>query len=151
MDLLNKYSEQIKGYCKANKIKKLSLFGSYLTNTHHEVSDVDLLVEFNENANYGLLDVARMERELSEIIGKKVDLRTPNELSRYFRDIVVREASVFLIRKTKFFTRRINNAGKNKNLISSLKGFNSFFVIVTINMSSLSGFAMRNPIGMKYL
>ena len=95
MDILNKYSKEIEDYCKANKIKKLSLFGSYLTNTHHEVSDVDILVEFNENANYGLLDVARMERELSDMIGKKVDLRTPNELSKYFRDAVVKEATVF--------------------------------------------------------
>ena len=94
MDILNKYSEEIKDYCKANKIKKLSLFGSYLKNTSREGSDVDLLVEFDENANYGLLDVARMERELSDMIGKKVDLRTPNELSRYFRDMVVREAKV---------------------------------------------------------
>ena len=53
-----------------------------------------MLVEFDENANYGLLDVARMERELSDLIGKKIDLRTPNELSRYFRDMVVREAKV---------------------------------------------------------
>ena len=94
MDILNKYSDEIKDYCKANKIKKLSLFGSYLKNTSREGSDVDLLVEFDENANYGLLDVARMERELSDMIGKKVDLRTPNELSRYFRDMVVREAKV---------------------------------------------------------
>ena len=94
MDILSKYSEEIKDYCKANKIKKLSLFGSYLKNTSREGSDVDLLVEFDENANYGLLDVARMERELSDMIGKKVDLRTPNELSRYFRDMVVREAKV---------------------------------------------------------
>ena len=94
MDILNKYSKVIKDYCKANKIKKLSLFGSYLKNTSREGSDVDLLVEFDENANYGLLDVARMERELSDMIGKKVDLRTPNELSRYFRDMVVREAKV---------------------------------------------------------
>jgi len=94
MDILNKYSKEIKDYCKANKIKKLSLFGSYLANTHKEESDIDLLVEFDENANYGLLDVARMERELSDLIGKKIDLRTPNELSRYFRDMVVREAKV---------------------------------------------------------
>ena len=95
MDILNKYSDEIKDYCKANKIKKLSLFGQHLANTYKEESDVDLLVEFEENANYGLLDVARMERELSDMIGKKVDLRTPNELSKYFRDAVVKEATVF--------------------------------------------------------
>lgn len=95
MDILNKYSEEIKEYCKANKIKKLSLFGSYLTNTYKEKSDIDLLVEFKENCGYGLLDMARIELELSEMLGKKVDLRTPNELSKYFREMLVREATVF--------------------------------------------------------
>ena len=95
MVILNNYSEEIKAYCKANKIKKLSLFGSYLANAHKEGSDVDLLVEFEEDCAYGFLDIARIERELSYILGKRVDLRTPNELSRYFRDMVVREASVF--------------------------------------------------------
>ena len=95
MDILNKYSDEIKDYCEANKIKKLSLFGSHLANTYKEESDVDLLVEFEENCGYGLLDIARIELELSEMIGKKVDLHTPNELSKYFRDMVVREATVF--------------------------------------------------------
>jgi len=94
MDILSKYSEEIKDYCKANKIKKLSLIGSYLTNSFNEASDIDLLVELEEDCDYGFLDIARIERELSEILGKQVDLRTPNELSRYFREMVVREAKV---------------------------------------------------------
>lgn len=57
-------------------------------------SDIDLLVEFENDTGYGLLDVVRIEGELSEIIGRKVDLRTPEELSRYFRDKVVKEAQV---------------------------------------------------------
>lgn len=92
--MLNKYSNELKIFCKANKIKKLALFGSYLKNIYTEESDIDFLVELEADTEYGLLDVARMERELSEIIGKKVDLRTPEELSRYFRDSVVREAEV---------------------------------------------------------
>ena len=94
MDILNKYTKKLNSFCKANKIKKLSLFGSYLKNTASKDSDVDLLVEFEEDTEYGLVDIARIERELAEIIGKKVDLRTPEELSRYFRDSVVREAQV---------------------------------------------------------
>ena len=86
--------KKIEEFCKVNGIKKLSLFGSYLKNTYNEESDVDLLVEFENDTEYGLLDVARMERELSEMIGKKVDLRTSEELSRYFRDTVVKEAVV---------------------------------------------------------
>ena len=94
MDILNKYTKELISFCKANKIKKLSLFGSYLKNTASKDSDVDLLVEFEEDTEYGLIDISRIERELSGIIGKKVDLRTPEELSRYFRDSVVREAQV---------------------------------------------------------
>ena len=86
--------KKLQEYCKSNGIKKLSLFGSYLKNTQTEESDVDLLVEFETFTSYGLLDVARMERELSELLGKKVDLRTPAELSRYFKNDVVKEAEV---------------------------------------------------------
>lgn len=94
MDLLTKHKEELDSFCKANKIKRLSLFGSHLKEIANSESDVDLLVEFEENAEYGLLDIARMERQLSEIIGRKVDLRTPEELSRYFRDSIVKEARV---------------------------------------------------------
>lgn len=94
MDILSKHSSELKDFCKLNRINKLSLFGSYLDNSFKEQSDIDLLVEFEENSGYGLLDIARIERELSEMIGKKVDLRTPEELSKYFRDKVVREAQV---------------------------------------------------------
>ena len=94
MDILSRHSSELKDFCKLNRINKLSLFGSYLDNSFNEQSDIDLLVEFEENSGYGLLDIARIERELSEMIGKKVDLRTPEELSMYFRDKVVREAQV---------------------------------------------------------
>jgi predicted nucleotidyltransferase len=94
MDILNKYTNELKTFCRANKIKKLSLFGSYLNDEFTDESDIDLLVEFEQNNSYGLLDVARIERELSEILGRKVDLRTPDELSRYFREKVVKEAQV---------------------------------------------------------
>ena len=94
MDILSPHKIKLNEFCKTNKIKKLSLFGSYLNNSYNPDSDIDLLVEFEENTYYGLLDIARMERELSEIIGIKVDLRTPEELSRYFRDKIVKEAQV---------------------------------------------------------
>jgi|SRR3990170_2313070 len=94
MDIINIHNNELTTFCKANKIKKLSLFGSYLDDKYSEESDIDLLVEFEENTSYGLLDVARIERELSEMLDKKVDLRTPEELSNYFRDKVVKEAQV---------------------------------------------------------
>jgi hypothetical protein len=79
--------------CKRHHIRKLSLFGSQLKGTARPDSDFDLLVEFELGAKISLLDMARIEIELSELLGgRKVDLRTAQELSRYFRNEVVRTA-----------------------------------------------------------
>lgn len=87
--------EQLAHFCERNRILRLSLFGSTLKGTNHPESDIDLLVEFEGEAKPSLLDLARMEMELSKLLGgKKVDLRTPADLSRYFRDQVLREAEV---------------------------------------------------------
>lgn len=81
-------------FCKRNHIRKLALFGSVLTDRFRPESDIDMLVEFDDRARVGLFDLARMEIELTEKLGRKVDLRTPKDLSRYFRDEVVRGAEV---------------------------------------------------------
>lgn len=87
--------EKIAEFCKKNRIRKLSLFGSALKGNLRKDSDIDLLVEFQPGEAPSLLDLARMERDLSTLLdGRKVDLRTPNELSRYFRDEVLSSASV---------------------------------------------------------
>ena len=80
-------------YCRSNGIKSLSLFGSRLKGTARRDSDVDLLVEFEPELTPSLLDMARIESELSGFFGGlSIDLRTSEELSRYFRDEVVRKA-----------------------------------------------------------
>jgi uncharacterized protein len=87
--------DKIAEFCKRNRIRKLSLFGSALRGELRKDSDIDLLVEFQPGETPSLLDLARMERELSKLLrGRKVDLRTPKELSRYFRDEVLSTASV---------------------------------------------------------
>ena len=58
----------------------------------HPDSDIDLLVEFEEGHTPGLFSIVRMEMELADVLGRKVDLRTPEDLSRYFRDEVIRNA-----------------------------------------------------------
>jgi len=78
--------------CRRHSIRRLSLFGSVLKGTARPDSDVDLLVEFEPEAIPGLLGMAAIEIELSELLGKKVDLRTVGDLSRYFRDEVARSA-----------------------------------------------------------
>jgi len=79
-------------FCQANQIRKLSLFGSVLTPRFHAESDVDILVEFIPQFTPSLLDLVRLESKLSSLIGRKVDLKTPSELSRYFRHQVLNEA-----------------------------------------------------------
>jgi len=86
--------KQIEQFCQRNHIRKLSLFGSVLRDDFRSDSDVDVLVEFEAGHPVGLIRLARMERELSAIIGHTVDLRTPADLSRYFRDEVVNSAEV---------------------------------------------------------
>jgi uncharacterized protein len=86
--------EFLEAFCLRNHIRKLSLFGSVLTHRFRPESDVDMLVEFDPEHIPGFLGLARMERELSEILGRRVDIRTPEDLSRYFRAEVVASAAV---------------------------------------------------------
>ena len=85
---------QIKDFCRRHHITKMSVFGSALHGELKPGSDIDILVEFEKEHIPGLLDLAGMEMELSEMTGLKVDLRTPAELSRYFRDHVMQKARV---------------------------------------------------------
>jgi hypothetical protein len=85
---------EIADFCRRWHIRKLSLFGSVLSDEFRADSDVDVLVEFQPGYRVGLIRMARIERELSDLVGRKVDLRTPADLSRYFRDDVLREARV---------------------------------------------------------
>jgi len=85
--------EALAEVCRRHRIRKLSLFGSRLKGTAGPSSDIDLLVEFEPDADVTLLDMARIEIELSERMrGHRVDLRTAGDLSRHFRDEVVRMA-----------------------------------------------------------
>jgi len=87
--------DQLADLCERYGIRRLSLFGSVLRGTDRPDSDVDLLVEFQSGMVPGLLGLARIELELSTLLGgRKVDLRTPEDLSRYFRDEVERAAEV---------------------------------------------------------
>lgn len=87
--------EIVRDFCRRHHIKKLAVFGSYLREDFGPESDIDFLVEFDPKHIPGLLGIARMERELSGLLGgRKVDLRTAQDLSRYFRDQVVAAAEV---------------------------------------------------------
>ena len=85
---------ELETFCRRYHITRMSLFGSALRDELKPGSDVDILVEFDKYHMPGLFDISRMEIALSETIGRKVDLRTPEDLSRYFRDDVVKTAEV---------------------------------------------------------
>jgi predicted nucleotidyltransferase len=85
--------EKIAEFCRKHHIKKLAIFGSVLRPDFRDDSDIDVLVEFEPGQVPGLAFFA-MADELSEILGHKVDLNTPQCLSRYFRDKVLQEAVV---------------------------------------------------------
>ena len=86
--------QRIAEFCKKNHIRKLSLFGSALRHDFKPDSDVDMLVEFDPDHIPGLITLAGMEIELSEILDRKVDLRTAQELSPYFRQEVLDSAVI---------------------------------------------------------
>ena len=85
--------EKIAAVCRRHHIKKLAIFGSALRPDFREDSDIDVLVEFEPGHIPGLAFFT-MQDELSEIMGRKVDLNTSQCLSRYFRDKVLQEAVV---------------------------------------------------------
>ncbi|HNR98440.1 MAG TPA: nucleotidyltransferase family protein [Planctomycetota bacterium] len=86
--------EKLAEFCRKNHIRRLSIFGSILRDDFGPESDVDFLVEFEPGRTPGLFGIAGMEIELSAMIGRKADLRTAGDLSRYFRDEVLGEAEV---------------------------------------------------------
>ncbi len=80
--------------CRRHSIRRLSLFGSVLKGSSRSDSDVDFLVEFERGAVPGLLGLAAIEAELSELLGRRADLRTARELSTHFREEVERIAEM---------------------------------------------------------
>ena len=87
--------ERLAAFCRKHHIRKLALFGSVLRDDFRSDSDVDVLVEFEPEQPVGYFELVAMEDELSVLLGgRKVDLRTPLELSRYFRDQVIASAEV---------------------------------------------------------
>jgi predicted nucleotidyltransferase len=86
--------DQLAVLCKRWRVQRLALFGSILRTDFRPDSDIDILVELQPDAGITLLDMAEMEHELSQMLGRKVDLRTPGDLSKYFRQEVLAAAEV---------------------------------------------------------
>ncbi|MHB9024428.1 MAG: nucleotidyltransferase family protein [Armatimonadota bacterium] len=84
--------ERLAAVCRRHHVRRLAMFGSVLTEKFRPDSDIDILVEFEPGQPVGFIEKARVEQELTDMLGREVDLRTPNDLSPYFRDDVLRQA-----------------------------------------------------------
>ncbi len=82
---------RIADFCRRHHIRRLAFFGSVLRDDFTPNSDVAVLVEFEPGKTPGLAFFG-MQDELSAILGRRVDLNTANDLSKYYRDEVLREA-----------------------------------------------------------
>ena len=86
--------ERIAEFCRLNSIRRLSFFGSVMTDRFGPESDVDILVDFAVGADVGLFELVDMRDELTRILGREVDLHTPASLSHFFRERVLETAEV---------------------------------------------------------
>ncbi len=84
--------DRIREYCACQPIARLSVFGSAARNELRPESDVDLLVEYLPDSRISLFDMGGHLTDLSEIIGRQVDLCTPKGLSKYIRDEIIASA-----------------------------------------------------------
>lgn len=86
---------ELAAFCQSHGILRFAIFGSALRTDFGPESDIDVLVEFAPGRTPGLLGMAGLEIDLSELFGgRKVDLRTPEDISRYFRQEVIDTAVV---------------------------------------------------------
>jgi len=83
---------KIKKFCREHHVVKFSLFGSVLTDRFNKKSDIDVLVEFHPDHIPSFFGLADMQFELEDFFDRSVDLRTPNDLSIYFRENVISNA-----------------------------------------------------------
>jgi predicted nucleotidyltransferase len=88
-------AELVRGEPLQKEIQRLALFGSYVTGSATDISDVDVLVDFEPEAHIGLFRFVRIQRAFAEALGRKVDLVTPQALSKFIREDVLRRAEVF--------------------------------------------------------
>lgn len=89
--------DQLSAFCRKHHIRRLALFGSVLREDFRPDSDVDVLVEFEPVRPVGLIRLAGIQRELSALLGRSVDLNTEGFLSPYFRNEVLRDAETHYV------------------------------------------------------
>ena len=86
--------DKITDFCRRHHIRRLSLFGSVLREDFHLDSDVDVLVEFEQEAQVGFIALSRMQRALSELLQRPVDLVPREGLKPKIRETILSSAEV---------------------------------------------------------
>lgn len=94
MDHLPITDEQLSAFCRRHHIREMALFGSVLRSDFGRQSDIDVLIEFDPNAKIGLLAYAAVQRELSELLRRPVDLVTRRGLKPLIAQEILDSAQV---------------------------------------------------------
>ncbi len=89
-----KLAEAVKSDPHIGDIKSVAIFGSYAAGEATDTSDVDVLIDFEPSATVGFFEYVRIQRHLGEMLGLKVDLVTPQALSKYIKNQVLQEAEI---------------------------------------------------------
>ena len=91
-EIKDKLLKAVKNCDYTGDIKWLAIFGSYVSGEAKESSDVDVLIDFVEDAHVGFFKYVRIRRSLSEMLGLEVDMVTPQALSKYIKDAILQQA-----------------------------------------------------------
>ncbi|MBC7237940.1 MAG: nucleotidyltransferase family protein [Chloroflexi bacterium] len=87
-------TETLRAFCRRHRIRRLSLFGSVLREDFGPESDIDILVEFEPEAEIGFLALARIQRELADLLGRPVDLVPRAGLKPAIREEILRSEEI---------------------------------------------------------
>lgn len=98
-EIKDKIRKAVEGSPFKEDIQKVSVFGSHVHGDFKDSSDVDVLIEFTPSAKVGFFRLVEIQREMERFVGKKVDLLTPESLSKYFREEVIAEAGLVYEKK----------------------------------------------------
>jgi predicted nucleotidyltransferase len=77
----------------------MGIFGSYAKGENRRGSDVDILIEYDKNSQFSLLDLIRLENRLSNLFRRKIDLLTPKAINPYLRDEIIGSIKVIYERR----------------------------------------------------
>lgn len=116
-EIKDKIRKAVEGGPFKEDIQKVSVFGSYIHGDFKDSSDVDVLIEFTPSARVGFFRLVEIQREMERLVGKKVDLLTPESLSKYFREEVIAEADLVYEKNEIYIQHILEAINKIENIL----------------------------------